>query len=198
MKTCGIIQQKKVNGNTSTSISRDKWNMFLSQYKLNNVEISMSKLRIVDSKLTRKNMPFIRIGTKSSLSYSKPATQYTHQVLPTLIKMRQLTHLFLNSISTDILETINWSENERVSVPTICKKTSSNCSKPVSTSIFTSTSTSTSHDNPPILPSLYPILDEININPSKLDDKPLNVIYLKNLLSEVSCILIDNNISMNL
>ena len=81
----------------STSMSRDKWNMFLSQYKLNNVEISMSKLRIViDSKLTRKNMIFIRIGTKSSLSYPKTATQYSHQVLPPFIKMRQLTHLFLN------------------------------------------------------------------------------------------------------
>ena len=79
MKTCGLIQQKKVNGNTSTSIARDKWNMFLSQYKLNNVEISMSKIRIViDNKPTRKNLTFIRIGTKSSLSYSKPATQYTH------------------------------------------------------------------------------------------------------------------------
>ena len=31
-----------------------------------------------------------------------------------------------------------------------------------------------------------------------LDDKPLDVIYLKNLLSEVSCVLTDNNISMNL
>ena len=74
MKTCGLIQQKKVNGNTSTSILRDKWNKFLSQYKLNNVEISMSKLRIVDSELKRKNMIFIRIGAKSSLSYPKPAT----------------------------------------------------------------------------------------------------------------------------
>ena len=110
MITCGIIQQKKVNGNTSTSISRDKRNMFLSQYKLNNVEISMSKLRIVDSKLTRKNMTCIRIDTKSSLSYPKPATQYSHQVLPPFIKMRQLPHLFRNSISTDILDTINWSE----------------------------------------------------------------------------------------
>ena len=91
----------------STSISRDKRNTFFSQYQLNNVEITMSKMRIIDDKLTRKNLTFIRIGTKSSLSYSKPATQYTHQVLPPLIKMRQLTHLFLNSISTDILDTIN-------------------------------------------------------------------------------------------
>ena len=102
MKTCGLIQQKKVNGKMSTSIARDKWNIFLSQYKLNNVEISMSKIRLViDDKLTRKNLTFIRIGTKSSLSYSKPATQYTHQVLPPLIKIRQLTHLFLSSISID-------------------------------------------------------------------------------------------------
>ena len=92
-------------------MSRDKWNMFLSQYKLNNVEISMSKIRIViNNKLTRKNLIFIRIGTKSSLSYSKPATQYTHQILPPFIKMRQLTRLFLDSISIDILDTINWSE----------------------------------------------------------------------------------------
>ena len=97
MKTCGLIQQKKVNRNTSTSISRDKWNMFLSQYKLNNVKISIYNLRIViDSKLTSKNMIFIRIGTKSSLSYPKPATQYSHQVLPPFIKIRQLTHPQLN------------------------------------------------------------------------------------------------------
>ena len=102
MKTCDLIQQKKVNGKMSTSIARDKWNIFLSQYKLNNVQISMSKIRIIiNNKPTRKNLTCIRIGTKSSLSYSKPATQYTHQVLPPLIEMRQLTHLFLNSISID-------------------------------------------------------------------------------------------------
>ena len=65
--------------------------------------------------------------------------------------MCQLTHLFLNSISTDILDTINWSEKDCVSVPTTFKNTSSNCSK--STSASTSTSSSTSHDNPPMLPS---------------------------------------------
>ena len=103
MKTCSLIQQKKVNGKMSTSIARDKWNIFLSQYKLNNIEISMSNIRIViDDKLTRKNLTFIRIGTKPSLSYPKPATQYSHQVLPPFIKM---PHLFLNSIPTDMLHT---------------------------------------------------------------------------------------------
>ena len=114
--------------------------------------------------------------------------------------MRQLTHLFLNSMSTDILDIISWSENERVSVPNICKNTSSNCSKstPTSTSTSSSIFTSTSHKNPPILPSLYPIIEKLNINTSTLDDKPLDEIYLKTFLSEVSYVLTENNISMNL
>ena len=88
--------------------------------------------------------------------------------------MRLLSNLFLNSISTDIIETINWSENERVSIPAICKNLPSNFSK------STSTSTSTSHDNPPILQSLYPILNSLNIDISDLENKQLDVIYLKN------------------
>ena len=184
----------------STSISRDKRNTFFSQYQLNNVEIAMSKMRIIDDKLTRKNLTFIRIGTKLSLSYSKPTTQYIYLVLPPVIQMRRLTHLFLNSISIDILDTINWSENKRVSVPTTFKNNSSNCSKSTSTSTstFTSTSTSTLHDNLPNLQSLYPVLDKLNIKNYELDDNPIDVIYLKNLLSEVSCVLTDNNICMSL
>ena len=65
-------------------------------------------------------------------------------------------------------------------VPTIYKTTSSNCSKSTSTSTFTSTSTSTytstSHDNPPIIPSLYSLLDKLNIKTSNLDDNHLDVI----------------------
>ena len=45
---------------------------------------------------------------------------------------------------------------------------------------------------------MYPILDKLNVNTSKLNDKLLDVICLKNLLSEDSCVLIDNNINMNL
>ena len=105
--------------------------------------------------------------------------------------MRQLSRVFLNSISIDVLETINWSVNESVCVPVILKNAFSNSSN-------SSKSTSTSYDNPPILQSMYPILDNLKINTSKLDDKPLDIIFLKNLLSEVSCVLINNNINMNL
>ena len=83
-----------------------------------------------------------------------------------------------------------------MSIPDSCKYIPSHFSKSTSTS--TSSSTSTFHDNPLILQPLYPILDKLNINTSKLDDKFLDVIYLKNFLSEVSCVLTDNNISMNL
>ena len=130
----------------------------------------------------------IRIGTKSSSSYLKATPQYNHQVLPPLIQMHQLSHLFLNSISIDILETINWYINERVSVPVICKNAPSNYSK----------STSTLHDNPPLLQTLYPILDSLDINTSNLVDDHLNDLFLKNLLSEVSCVPTDNNININL
>ena len=148
----------------------DKWNSCLSQYKACDVEISTSKFSIVlDNKNTRKNMIFIRIGTKSSSSYLKATTQYNHQVLPPLIQMHQLSHLFLNSISADILETINWYINERVSVPVICKNTPSNYSK----------STSTLHDNTPLLQTLYPILDSLDINNSNLVDDHLNILFLK-------------------
>ena len=89
------------------------------------IEISTSKFSVViDNKNTRKNMTYIRIGTKSSSSYLKVTTQYNHHILPPIIKMRQLSHVFLNSISADVLETINWSVNQSVSVPAICKKVS--------------------------------------------------------------------------
>ena len=98
------------------------------------------------------------------------------------------------SISTDALETIYWLINKSLSVPAICKKNPSNYSKAISTFTFTSIS----HDNPPILQSLYPILNSLNINTSKFNDKPLDIIFFNNLLSEVSCVLRDNNININL
>ena len=194
MRTCGLIRQKMTSGKSSYIIEHLKWNALLSQYELCDVEISTSKFTvIIDNKITRKNMTFIRIGTKSSSSYTKPTTQYNNQVLPPLINMRLLSNDFLTSIPTYVIESINWFENERESIPDSCKYIPSNFSKSTSSS----SSTSTLHDNPPILQSFYPILDKLNINTSKLDDKPLDVIYLKNLSSKVSCALTYNNISMN-
>ena len=46
--------------------------------------------------------------------------------------MRQLSHNLLNSISTDVLETIYWYEDESVHDPEIYNNSSSNCSKSLS------------------------------------------------------------------
>ena len=85
--------------------------------------------------------------------------------------MRQLSHYFLNPISIDILEMIYWYEDESIYDPVICNNSSSNCSK----------SSLILHDHPPILQSLYPILDLLNINPSNFYNKHFGVIFLKDL-----------------
>ena len=103
IKTCGLIRQKKTNGMMSISIARDQWIIFISQYQLSNVEIIMSKTgTIIDDKLIMKNLTFIGIGNRSSSSYLKAITQYNHYIFPPIIKLRQLRHVFINSISVDI------------------------------------------------------------------------------------------------
>ena len=90
---------KKVNGMMSIFIARDQWIIFISQYQLNNVEMIMSKTgTIIDDIFIRKNLIFIRIGNRSSSSYLNTITQHTHHILPPIIKMRQLSLVFLNSI----------------------------------------------------------------------------------------------------
>ena len=98
MRTCGLIRQKITGGKSSYSIEHLKWDALLSQYELRNVEISTSKLAVIGGNKNRKDMTFIRIGTKSSSSYTTPTTQYNNQVLPPLINMRLLSNTFLNSI----------------------------------------------------------------------------------------------------
>jgi len=103
MRTYGLIRQKIINGKTSIYIEKDKWNAFLSQYEVYDFEIYSSKSSVViDNKNRRKNMTYIRIGNESSSSYLKATTQCNHHILPPIIKMRQLGHVFLNSISADI------------------------------------------------------------------------------------------------
>ena len=90
-----------VNGKTSISVEKDKWIRFLSRFELSNIEIIISTTSIViDNKPTRKNMTFIRIGTKLSSSYLKATTQCNLHVLPPLIKIRQLSHIFKLNINS--------------------------------------------------------------------------------------------------
>ena len=74
-----------------------------------------------------------------------------------------------------------WYEDESAHSSELRNNSSSNYSK----------SSSTPLDNPPVLQSN-------NINTSTLKDKRLDIMYLKNLLSEVSCVIKDNDINMHL
>ena len=110
--------------------------------------------------------------------------QYNSQFLLPLIKIRQLSCNFLNSISTDISDGIYWSKDGSVNISEIqgsrsFDKTSSSVSK------SQSSLQSTPFDNTHFLQSKHPILDYHKINTSNLKDKPLEMICLKTLLTEV-------------
>ena len=110
-------------------MEKDKWITFLSHRELTEIEIIMSKTSIIiDYKLIRKTMTFVRIGTKSISTYIKATTQFNLRILPPLIKMRQLIHNFLNLISTDILEMVYWSKDEGAYDSEMRNNASSNCS----------------------------------------------------------------------
>ena len=103
--------------------------------------------------------------------------------------MRQLSRNFLSLTSTHIIEAISWSEDESINDSEIERRILHGKS-----SFVGSKSSSIPPDNTPVLQSKYPTLD-YNINTSTLKDNPLDIVYLKNLLSEVSCVVKDNNIN---
>ena len=49
LKTCGLIRQKKINEKMTLSIVMDQWISFISHYELSKVEISKSKVSVVDN-----------------------------------------------------------------------------------------------------------------------------------------------------
>ena len=107
--------------------------------------------------------------------------------------MRQLSRNFLKSISIDILEAMNWSKDESIHDSEVER-----CIIHDNSSSIGSKYSFTSHDNPLALQSKYHILDSHNINSFTLKEDPLDIVYLKNLLSEVSCVFKDNIINIHL
>ena len=101
--------------------------------------------------------------------------------------MRQSSHNFLNSISTYISDAIYWFEDE--SINDLEKERRRMNDKLL---LISSKASFIPPDNPPVLQSKYPILDSHNINTSTVKNKPLDPVYLKNLISEVKCVLKDN------
>ena len=91
----------------------------------------------------------------------------------------------------NIIEVIYWSEDENINDSKIKR-----CVLHGKSSLIGSKSIPIPPNDTPVLQSKYPILDSHNINISILKDKLLNVIYLKYLLSEFSCVLKDNDSNM--
>ena len=88
LKIYGIIRQKKFSGKMIVSIVIDQWISFIDQYELTIVEITKSKISVVtNNKQSKRGMIFVRIGTKSTSSYTKATTHFNLRVLPPLIKM---------------------------------------------------------------------------------------------------------------
>ena len=91
----------------------------------------------------------------------------------------------------DISDSVSWNDcilnkNLEKSDFQICK------------SIIDSNSTTTIIDNLPLPSSSYPVLDSLSIEISDLESNPLRVIKLKNILKEVTSVLEDNGIELNI
>ena len=68
---CGLIRRKVVSGEMATIIRNDAWTSFKSEYELD-IEINKSKVDIlVQNKIVRRNVYFLRIGKKKILHLSK-------------------------------------------------------------------------------------------------------------------------------
>ena len=73
---CGLIRRKVVSGEMATIIRNDAWASFKSEYELD-IEINSSKVNIlVQNKVIRRNVNFLRIGKNSNTSFVKASQQY--------------------------------------------------------------------------------------------------------------------------
>ena len=108
---CGLIRQKVVSGDMTTIVLNYKWKSFIIEYELFNVETSKSKVDVlVQNKLVRRGVYFIRISNKNYPSYLKAPQYYRCGILPPVINTFHISRMFLQSITTDILDSICWNE----------------------------------------------------------------------------------------
>ena len=94
MIKCGVIRRNAVCGEMTTIILNDQWISFKSEYELVNIEINKSKVDVLlENKLRRRDVSFIRIGNKQYSSYLKASKQYNSGHLPPVINMSYQSHI---------------------------------------------------------------------------------------------------------
>ena len=105
---CGLICQSVVRDETTTIIQKDPWISFTSEYELINVEINKYKVDVlVENKMFRRNVSFIRIGNKRYPSYFKASYQYNSGHLPLLINTCHINRIFIQSITINISDSLS-------------------------------------------------------------------------------------------
>ena len=119
---CGLICRKVVRGEMTTIIRNDQWTSFKSEYELVDIEIIKSKVDVlVDSKLRRRYVSFVRIGNKKYPSFLKASKQYNSGHPPPVINTCNISRIFLASIMDKIL-TIYLRMNASIIIIIIWKK----------------------------------------------------------------------------
>ena len=84
---------------------------FKNEYELVNIEIIKSKVDLlVENKLRRRNVSFVRIGNRNYPSFFKASKQYNSGHPPPVINKCNISRVFLESIMDDISHSISWTE----------------------------------------------------------------------------------------
>ena len=108
---CGLIRRKVVCGEMTTIIRNDQQTSFKSEYELLNIEIIESKVDVlIENKLRRRDVSFVRIGNKKYPSFLKVSKQYKSCHPPPVINTCNVSRIFLASIMDEISDSISWNE----------------------------------------------------------------------------------------
>ena len=98
-------------GEMTTIIRNNQYTSFKSEYELVNIEIIKSKVDVlVENKLRRRDVSFVRIGNKNYPSFLKASKQYKSCHPPPVINTCNISRIFLVSIMDEISDSISWNE----------------------------------------------------------------------------------------
>ena len=93
------------------NLSSNNDGSFKSEDELVNIEIIKSKVDIlVENKLHRRGVSFVRIGNENYPSFLKASTQYKSCHPPPVINTCDISRIFLASIMDEISDSISWNE----------------------------------------------------------------------------------------
>jgi len=95
----------------TTIVRNDQWTSFKSEYELVNIAIVKSKVDVlVENKLRRSDVSFVRIGNRKYPSFLKVSKQYNSCHPPPVINTCNISRIFLVSIMDEISDSISWNE----------------------------------------------------------------------------------------